>query len=142
MRLWHKDIIRYLPRMQLLSQWRELKCIAKNIKEKGTPNHILVNKIMDYDLDHFCNYAILVYNAMIDRGYKVSEEVFQYIDDVTEHHTCMLTKDIFPEWHNERYLMQCFLNLQEKYDCGGLTYEEWLLLKCNPVCVNLLYKGK
>ena len=44
MRLWHKNLICCLPRQQLLSQWRELKCIVKYNKEKGTPNHILVNK--------------------------------------------------------------------------------------------------
>lgn len=26
---------------------------------------------------------------------------------------------------NNRYLTQCFFNLQEKYDCGGITDEEW-----------------
>ena len=39
MRLWHKDLIDVLPRQQLISQWREICCIAKNIAEKGTPNH-------------------------------------------------------------------------------------------------------
>ena len=47
MRLWHKDMISILPREQLVAQWRELSAIASNIQTKGTPNHILVNKIMD-----------------------------------------------------------------------------------------------
>ena len=47
MRLWHKDLIPVLPRQQLIGQWRECCLIAKQISEKGTPNHILVNKIMD-----------------------------------------------------------------------------------------------
>ena len=50
MRLWHKDLITVLPRQQLMAQWRECCCIIKNITEKGTPNHLLVNKIMNYDI--------------------------------------------------------------------------------------------
>jgi len=45
LRLWSYQLLPYLPRQQLLSQWRECCCIAKSITEKGTPNHILVNKI-------------------------------------------------------------------------------------------------
>ena len=46
MRLWHKDLIPALPRKQLLAQWRECCAIASNIAKKGTPNHILVNKVL------------------------------------------------------------------------------------------------
>lgn len=124
-RLWHKYLIRYLPRQQLLSQWRELKCIAKSIKENNTPNHILVNKIMNYNLNHLCEYMILVYNEMIDRNYKVNQDVFDYIYNITDNHFHISIDNIFNEWHNYRYLKQCLYNLQEKYDCGGITNEEW-----------------
>ena len=48
MRLWHKDLIAFLPRKQLLGQWRECCAIARNIAVNGTPNHVLVNKVLDY----------------------------------------------------------------------------------------------
>lgn len=32
---------------------------------------------------------------------------------------------VFECWHNERYLLQCFYNLQEKYDCGGMSKIEY-----------------
>lgn len=57
MRLWHIDLIPYLPRLQLISQWRECCCIAKNIADKGTPNHLLVNKVLDYDSSDFEFYC-------------------------------------------------------------------------------------
>ena len=57
MRLWHKDLIPRLPRQQLLGQWRECCLIAKQIDTKGTPNHVLVNRIMDYDPWHFWKYS-------------------------------------------------------------------------------------
>ena len=40
MRLWHKDIIRFLPKGQLVSQWKELGSIYKNQNK-----HILINYI-------------------------------------------------------------------------------------------------
>ena len=38
MRLWHRDLIHYLPRQQLIAQWRECYAIASNIANKGTIN--------------------------------------------------------------------------------------------------------
>ena len=60
MRLWHKNLIEALPREQLVAQWRECSAIAGNIQTKGTPNHILVNKVLDYDFDHFITYSKMV----------------------------------------------------------------------------------
>lgn len=123
MRLWHKDLITFLPRQQLIAQWRECCCIAKNIFEKGTPNHLLVNKILNYDLKHFYTYGLYVCVEMIHRGYKCDSRKFdryfssgEIIKDFSE---------LFNEWHNERYLDQCYYNLQEKFDCGGIPEEEW-----------------
>ena len=122
MRLWHIDLIDVLPRQQLLGQWRELCCIASNIKKNNTPNHILVNKIMDYTWSDFKSYCVNVINEMRKRGYKVSEEkLWKY--DVTK--DSEIVNNVYNEWHNERYLKQCLYNLQEKYDCGGVSDEEW-----------------
>lgn len=120
MRLWHIDLIPVLPRKQLLSQWRECCCIAKDIAIKGTPNHLLVNKIMDYNVSHFYSYATMVCSEMKRREYKCDFEKFsKYCDCDT------LVFYPFRLWHNERYLKQCLYNLQEKYDCGGISEEEW-----------------
>lgn len=32
---------------------------------------------------------------------------------------------IYPDWHNDRYLLQCYFNLEEKYDRGGIQHWEW-----------------
>ena len=74
MRLWHIDLIDVLPRQQLLGQWRELCCIASNIKKNNTPNHLLVNKILDFSWLHFKSYCVNVIDEMKKRGYKVCEE--------------------------------------------------------------------
>ena len=124
MRLWHKDLISVLPRQQLLSQWRECCCIARNISKNGTPNHILVNKIMDFPYDHFVTYARLIFLEMLHRHYNCDWYKFsQWIEVGT--YKLIDHSNLFASWHNNRYLRQCVYNLQEKYDCGGITEAEW-----------------
>ena len=145
MRLWHKDLIPVLPRQQLLSQWRECCCIARNIKVNGTPNHILVNLIMTYPKTHFTNYAQLVAAEMKKRGYRCQELNFSkyYPETYGNHEYYEL---IFEGWHNQRYLKQCYYNLQEKYDRGGIPEEEWLKIQdfmcSNPEVIKYSLTGK
>ena len=135
MRIWHKDLISVLPRQQLLGQWRECCLIAKNIVEKGTPNHILVNRIMNYPQEHFDRYCFLIYCEMHKRGYKVDtirllqwgncfkfDYAFLGIASIDD-------SEIFKDWHNVRYLRQCLYNLQEKFDSGSISQEEWNKIK-------------
>lgn len=123
MRLWHKDLIPGLPRQQLLGQWRECCLIAKNIAEKGTPNHLLVNKVMEYPREHFVTYAAHVAHEMEKRGYRV--DINRFMKWGGEVQAFVRFSTIFAGWHNDRYLIQCFHNLEEKYDCGGISEEEW-----------------
>lgn len=134
MRLWHKDLILYLPRQQLLGQWRECCCIAKNIATKGMPNHILVNRIMDYPVTHWEAYCSLIILQMRYRNYKIdTEKLYKWNRIIIlenklpqdNNNSLIDFKDIFANWHNNNYLQQCFFNLQEKYQCGGISQEEW-----------------
>ena len=77
MRLWHKQLISVLPREQLVAQWRELSSCAGNIVTKGTPNHILVNPIINYPMNHFVTYAAAVRSDMTRRGYKTMDKVWE-----------------------------------------------------------------
>ena len=77
MRLWHKDLILVLPKHQLIGQWRECCAIAKAIAENGTPNHILINKIIDYPIDHFYTYCKLIELEMLNRNYKITSNSIQ-----------------------------------------------------------------
>lgn len=139
MRLWHKKLISVLPNTQLLSQWRELNCIAKNIQVSGAPNHILVNKILDYNLMYFVAYTKLVLTELDKRNFDIKETTLKkflsYINISQDYFNSvgMSFSNIYKYWHNDRYLIQCFYNLQEKsvcftvtlYDCGGISKEEW-----------------
>lgn len=127
MRLWHKDLIPVLPRQQLIGQWRECCLIAKTIAEKGTPNHILVNRIMDYPPSHFATYGYFVADEIRKRGYNFN--IFKFTNEMEKFADLAFVDvpyvQLFTGWHTDRYLAQCFYNLQEKYDCGGMAAEEW-----------------
>lgn len=125
MRLWHKDLIPVLPRQQLLGQWRECCCIARNIAVNGTPNHLLVNKIMDYPAGHFWKYGYLVMCEMEKRGFKCDFEKFEQWIDKPYALITPEVQDLFPDWHNDRYMHQCLMNLQEKFDCEGIGICEY-----------------
>ena len=126
MRLWHKELIDVLPRQQLLGQWRECCCLARNLSEKGEYNHILVNRTSDYHIGHFFTYSIDYITAeMKRRGYKVDTNKFWKYFSIGNEYEIPEFEELFNKWHDERYLKQCLYNLQEKYDCKGITEEEW-----------------
>ena len=141
MRLWHKDMIPYLPQQQLLGQWRELCCIALALANDHTPNHILVNPIIEYPPEHFEAFCSLVIKEMKKRKFNITEESMHTLQDNIRAWRIYLDQElpfnyvdwdmkfdepIYPEWHNNRYLNQCFYNLEEKYDRGGIPDKEWL----------------
>lgn len=131
MRLWHKYLIGVLPRKQLVSQWRECCCIASNIKNKGTPGSLLVNKILDYPDIHFDYYTLMVCQEMIKRGYKCDWTKYsRHRNNIgtyeLKYNGCIVSPaKVFHQWHNDGYLRQCYYNLQEKHDCGGISEDEW-----------------
>lgn len=127
MRLWHKFLIKALPREQLVAQWRECSAIAGNILTKGNPNHLLVNKIMDFPLQHFISYSYYVREEMTKRGYKTMDKVWDKICSVTLEldKNILPINEIFPQWHNDTYWIICYYNLKEKWLCGGIKEEDW-----------------
>ena len=126
MRLWHKDLIAVLPREQLVAQWRECSAIAGAIQKNETPNHILVNYVVD-NLNSFVAYSYMVRQEMTRRGYRTMENVWTKIVSIVDTNIWkdLILKEIFPNEHNGRYFLQCFSNLQEKYDRGGIKEEDW-----------------
>lgn len=130
MRLWSKQLISVLPRQQLLGQWKECSAIAGNILTKGTPNHILVNKIMDYPIDHFITYTERIRLEMTSRGYRTMNSVWNKITSLAtgpdNSWYVVDFNELYAEWMDNIYLNICYWNLKEKYLCGGITEEEWI----------------
>jgi uncharacterized protein (TIGR02328 family) len=121
-RLWHYDLLPYLPKSQLLAQKRECDLIWKDIANDKQTNHILINYIWKYDVANFSMYYLKLYAEFEKRGYKFNVST-NYIP----------TKYFFEpyqEHHNKQYLIQCFYNLQEKYTRGqkDFDYETYIAL--------------
>lgn len=120
MRLWDYRLIPVLPNKMLVSQWRE--CIAiKRQWEKGTLKHRLVSYVMDYDKCKFNYFVALVIREMEKRNIKYKES---YAIEIREFCKSIVIHSNYPE-HNDRYLKQCYYNLEEKADRGIISEEEW-----------------
>lgn len=137
MRLWHYKLIPYLPRTQLLAQWRELNSIFKK-----QDKHILINYIYNYDKLHLFHYTSKVMAEMGARNIKIHNymnyyEYFKHsVDNYTEYRFTNAYKYNFRE-HDNEYLTICYYNLKEKYLRGqkDFTQEQWHAL-------DTFYKGE
>ena len=96
-------------------------CIAKSIYENHTPNHILVNRIMDYNIEEFRSYCNIVMKALKKRNYTVTkssiEKLHIYIGFVPTYDINgeLIEEIVFNGWHDKTYLDVCYYNLFEKY---------------------------
>ena len=113
MRLWHYELIFYLPNSQLLAQWRELNSIYKK-----QDKHILINYIYEYQREDLYSYSVKVVKEMYKRGFKINQKSIDNFRNYFKGYNVTETITPFENHHNNRYLLQCFYNLQEKYDRG------------------------
>ena len=117
MRLWHIDLIKYLPKSQLLAQWRELNSIFKK-----QDKHILINYVYDYPECFLKYYSDKVIKEMLNRNIKIKnfDNYDYYFGDTRAY------PEYFKE-HNKEYLTICYWNLREKYLRGqkDFTDEVW-----------------
>lgn len=125
MRLWHTQLFDSLPRQQLVAQWRELSSIAGAIQKNGTPNHMLVNFVLDYPYDHFISYAFYLRQAMTRRGYRTMDSVWNKIIALKPDYQLLSLEDIYADKMNKFYLKVCLWNLIEKVQCGGIIEEPY-----------------
>ena len=125
MRLWHTKLIKVLPREQLVVQWRELSAIAGAIQKNGTPNHVLVNFVLDYDYDNFISYAYYLREEMTKRKYKTMNSVWEKIISLKTDYNILPIENTYQEKMNNTYFQICLHNLLEKYLCGGILQEDW-----------------
>ncbi len=119
MRLWHYKLLPYLPKSQLLAQWRELNSIFKD-----QPRHILINYIYTYPKEDLLIYSDMVYSEMLRRGYRVRigagtpfTDYFGIVCPFLE------MRPPFPKHHNFAYLRQCYYNLEEKFMRGQKDFD-------------------
>ena len=121
MRLWHYKLLPCLPKGQLLSQKRECDLIWRDIAKGKQTNHILINYIWEYEdyKKELSVYYWLLRKEFENRGYS-----FRFCEDAYLLYEYSYDIPPFKKHHNNRYLMHCFYNLQEKYDRGQKDFSE------------------
>lgn len=124
MRCWHYKLLPYLPKSQLLAQWRELNSIFKK-----QDKHILINYVYDYPKSELYNYSIMVINEMANRGYKIKsmDNYINYFKDVIG--KVEIKNHVFEFHHTKEYLEICYFNLEEKYIRGQKDFDDKTFIK-------------
>ncbi len=117
MRLWHEDLIKVLPKAQLLGQHRECCALRGN---GWARKHKTVDYVFEHSPIKLYQYHILVMDEMIKRGYKPDElwknQLYRgksceaYKNIINNHE---INHPIYPE-HNDTYLKECLRNLYDK----------------------------
>lgn len=131
MRLWYPEMVlnKTLPVDQVKSQWRELVAIKRKIDKCNSPQHRLVNAILDYNIIDFKNYTRLVYDAMVEMDYNVNVKL---LNEITMWQCDLFNNDRLPcdydNWLEGRWLETSIYNLQEKAIVGIVPYDEWVKL--------------
>ena len=119
MRLWHEDLIRRLPRQQLLGQHRE--CCALRGKGWGKA-HSTVDYVFEHKYQRLFEYHKLIMLEMLRRKYKPNKIWFNfnyrgkalgYDKELKYNIYESKDKNIYPE-HNKEYLKECLDNLADK----------------------------
>lgn len=118
MRLWHCKLISAIPNIHLQAQWREISAIVGAIQKNGTPNHVLVNFVLNYDYDHLISYAYYVREEMTKRGIRTMNSVWEKIISLKPNYTILPLNEVYKEKMDKLYLKICYYNLYEKYMCG------------------------
>ena len=106
---------------QLVSQWRELNSIFKK-----QDNHILINFVYDCPKEHLMYYTNLIIAEFKKRGYKIKslDNYNTYFDGI-QAPVYIARNNLFDHKMGDRYLRQCYYNLQEKFDANGISKDEW-----------------
>ena len=125
MRLWHEELIPYLPRQQLLGQHRE--CCALRGKGWGR-KHATVDYVFTHNPALLVAYHYKVMEEMKRRGYHPDSiwlccdyrgkelgyaQPMEFCDNIMLNLCMNLDETIYPE-HNEEYLEECLNNLKSK----------------------------
>ena len=132
-RIWDYRLLPYLHDVQFKGQLRELVAIMREWRDTGKTNHLLINKVMEYERNELVRYYIYYetvyhqrYGKWIDRKYWEEFKAFQKEEaDKKKYYS--------DGWHNKEYLRICMSNLFEKHKYGigksRITDKEWEMLR-------------
>lgn len=126
MRLWHYKLLPYLPDAQFRGQLRELVAIMHDWRDKGRTDHLLINKVMEYDKSELSAY-FQYYRSLYYKRYNKS--ISQKTNEEFVDFSHSKSMPVFDGWHTKEYLRSNMANLWEKHTMGvgksRITDEEW-----------------
>lgn len=132
MRLWHYELLPYLPDAQFKGQLREVVAIMRGWRDTGKTNHLLINKVMEYPKNDFVRYFLeyeIEYHKRYGKWLVKQWQEFKAFDDTSPEER---SNGYFDGWHNKEYLRVCMANLYEKMFFGvgksRITDKEWQTL--------------
>lgn len=108
-----------------------------NWRDKGYPNHILVNNVTTSITDFYRYFSIYSfwYEKRFGKSFnkKYEDEFLNFCKDngmtITQTEALLTYDEAYPDWHNRDYLRVCMANLYEKYKFGvgknKITESEW-----------------
>lgn len=125
-RIWHKDLIKFLPNNLLLILYQNLSEYAYNpvVPKRVNPYKYKLN---EFNKSHFYNYCCEVFNELSNRKdvdeiteiflERYNEIIKNFVSDEEKQIGASIThEELFKHWHNDRYLIQCCCELQEMCD--------------------------
>lgn len=130
MRLFHYALLPYLPELQFKGQLREIVLVMHQWRNEGKTNHLLINKVMEYDKSHLTTYFMKYCYWYYKRYHKpVSAKYALEFQEFCPEVIGFIDTPIFEGWHTKEYLRMNMSNLAEKHIYGigksRITDEEW-----------------
>lgn len=123
-RLWDYRLISVLPNAQLKAMRYE---IGDMVKQYPKIKNRLVNYANDYDIKYLYSLFEDVLDEFdkrkINHNKKYDDEIKKTVKEKSHFQFSYL--NLYYEEHNDRYLKQCYYNLEEKADRGIISEEEW-----------------
>jgi len=140
MRLWHQELIPYLPRQQLLGQHRECCVLRGNGWNK---RHIVIDYIFRYTHFHLFQYHKKVMAEMSRRNYKADilwlnpKYRGKKCNPIIELCEYKIDTTIIYKEHNDKYLKECIENLSAKFQKDTNKYNTQELKNFNQFILKL-----
>lgn len=136
MRLWHYQLLPYLPSYQFHGQLRELIAIMHSWRDKGSTNSVIINQVMNYSKSELDAYWCKYYGEYVHRYKKPLEhfhtEFQKFVGKELDYKCYDDRYKLYKDWHNKEYLRICMANLYEKHKFGKgksrITDEQWKVL--------------
>jgi len=106
MRLWHHKLITFLPKKQLVSQWREYLVVIGSHYSS-----LLIKHVDGNPKSHLVAYGKLLISELKKNKVRLKPGPYQKYLDFIGDDNYEEVKNIFPNHDTDRHLIQCFYNL-------------------------------